>query len=177
MRKLLIAAAFAALATGARAEVTDRSPQGFQVTEKVTIQAPADQVWRAIRNLPGWWQSSHSWSGDARNLDLDFRQGCLCERLPDGYARHMEVVYHDGATTIRLAGALGPLVTTGATGHMTIAIKPETPVQAGSTVTLTYDVGGYAKGGLAQTWADPVDKVLSTQMSRLKRFVETGKPD
>ena len=49
---------------------------------------------------------------------------------------------------------------------------------AGKTdLVLTYDVGGYAKGGLAETLAAPVDKVLGEQVARLKKYVETGKPD
>jgi hypothetical protein len=84
----------------------------------------------------------------------------------------MQVVYVRPTEALRLAGALGPLQGTGADGHMTLALK-ET---AGHTVfTLTYDVGGYAKGGLA-SWAKPVDAVLGEQVARLKRYVETGKP-
>ena len=47
----------------------------------------------------------------------------------------------------------------------------------GTDVVLTYDFGGYAKGGLAETLAAPVDKVLGEQVARLKKYVETGKPD
>jgi hypothetical protein len=53
-----------------------------------------------------------------------------------------------------------------------------TPAAGGATdVSLTYDVGGYAKGGLAERWAAPVDKVLGEQLVRLKTYVETGKPE
>ena len=48
---------------------------------------------------------------------------------------------------------------------------------AGTDVVLTYDVGGYAKGGLAETYAGPVDKVLGDQIARLKRVAETGKAE
>jgi hypothetical protein len=39
-----------------------------------------------------------------------------------------------------------------------------------------YDVGGYAKGGLDK-WAAPVDGVLAEQLGRLRKYVETGKPE
>ncbi|MDB5498278.1 MAG: ATPase, partial [Phenylobacterium sp.] len=44
-------------------------------------------------------------------------------------------------------------------------------------LTMTYDVGGYAKGGLAETLAGPVDMVLGEQVARLKKYLETGRPD
>ena len=48
---------------------------------------------------------------------------------------------------------------------------------AATLVRFTYDVGGYAKGGLAETWAAPVDQVLGGQLARLKKQVETGRPE
>ncbi len=74
---------------------------------------------------------------------------------------------------VRLAGALGPLAATGGAGHLAIRLAPK---NGGTALDLTYDFGGYAKGGMAQ-WAAPVDGVLGEQVARLKRYVETGKPD
>jgi hypothetical protein len=84
------------------------------------------------------------------------------------------LVYADGATQLRMFGSLGPLQFTGASGHFGVVLKP---AGAGTDVVMTYDVGGYAKGGLAETFATPVDRVLGEQLARLKRSVETGKPD
>ncbi len=86
----------------------------------------------------------------------------------------MTVVFADGATTLRLFGELGPMQFTGASGHLAFTLKP-----AGdrTDLTLTYDVGGYARGGLADKWAAPVDGVLGEAVGRLKKYVETGKPD
>jgi hypothetical protein len=163
-----------ALAGPATAEVTDRSLAGFQATQKLSIAAPKARVWAAVPNPAAWWNSSHSWSGDAKNLSIDLEKGCFCERLTNGGAvRHLTVVYADGST-LRMFGGLGPLQTTGATGHLAVALKE---VAGGTELVLTYDVGGYAKGGLAETWAAPVDAVLGAQVARLKRYVETGKPD
>jgi hypothetical protein len=71
-------------------------------------------------------------------------------------------------------GALGPLQFTGAAGHLGIALKPAAG-GGGTEVVMTYDVGGYAKGGLAETYAAPVDQVLGEQLARLKKAVESGK--
>jgi hypothetical protein len=175
MKSLLAAVAATVLLAGAaQAEVTDKSAAGFEVTEKATIAAPAAKVYAALLTPGAWWNKNHSWSGDARNLSIDLATGCFCEKLPKGFVRHMTVVFADGATTLRLFGGLGPMQFTGASGHMAFALKP-----AGdkTELTLTYDVGGYAKGGLADKWAAPVDGVLGEAVGRLKTYLETGKPD
>jgi hypothetical protein len=74
---------------------------------------------------------------------------------------------------LRLAGALGPLQGAGVVGSLTWSL---TPVPEGTKVRLDYSVGGYFPGGLVGM-ALAVDTVLGEQFSRLKRFVETGRPD
>ena len=174
--KMLVAAALAAsLAGAAQAEITDRSPQGFQVRHVVNIAAPQAQVRATVLDIGKWWNPEHSWSGQAKNLRIDLAQGCFCETLTDGQVRHMTLVYLD-RSALRLAGGLGPLQSTGATGHLAIAF--EKAADPGRTLlTVTYDVGGYARGGLAQQWAAPVDGVIGEQVMRLKAVIETGKPD
>ena len=160
------------LATAAKAEVVDRSPAGFESRQEVAISARPAAVYAALFQIGRWWDSKHSWSGDARNLVMDPADGCFCEKLKKGQVRHMTIVYADGAT-LRLFGGLGPLQTTGATGHLSFAVQPAGPA---TRLVVTYDVGGYAKGGLAEVWADPVDGVIRAQVVRLKRYVETGAP-
>jgi hypothetical protein len=172
MRSIVIGLALAAVAAGARAEVTDHTAAGFEVTEKVTVAAAPKKVWDVIMRPDHWWSSDHTFSGDARNLYFDVG-GCFCERLKVGAVRHMTIVYNDGSTALRLYGGLGPLQSTGATGHLGFALKP---AGAGTELIVTYDVGGYAKGGLEQ-FAGPVDKVLGDQVARLKRYAETGKAE
>lgn len=174
MRKMITAGLAAALIAGAaRAEVTDRSPAGFEVTETATIAAPPSKVWRTLMQPQRWWAPGHTWSGDARNLIID-SSGCFCERLKHGAVRHMTVVYAEQDKALRMSGALGPLQFTGASGHLGVTL---TPAGEGTAVVMTYDVGGYAKGGLAEQFAAPVDKVLGEQLARLKTSTETGKPD
>ena len=148
-----LALAAAMLGGAAHAEVTDKSAAGFEVTEKATIAAPAAKVWDALMRPDRWWSSQHNWSGDAKNLYFD-PSGCFCERLKRGAVRHMTIVYNDGATTLRLNGGLGPMQFTGAAGNLGFTLKP---AGAETDLVVTYDVGGYAKGGLAETWAAPVD--------------------
>jgi len=173
MKRLMIALAATAAAGAAHAEITDRSAMGFEVVEKTTVAAPAGKVWDGLMHPARWWSSQHTFSGDAKNLYFD-ATGCFCEKLKRGAVQHMTIVYADGAATLRMAGALGPLQTTGASGHLGFVLKP---VGETTEVTLTYDVGGYAKGGLSEVYAAPVDRVLGEQLARLKKAVETGKPE
>jgi len=176
MSRLAIIAGLAALAVAgaARAEVVDVSPQGFEVKQTVTVAAPAAKVWAALIQPGQWWSSKHSWSGDAHNMALDARVGgCWCETLPNGGGvQHLTVIYVDPGKAIRFQGGLGPFQFTGADGRLgwTLAEK-----DGRTTLTWTYDVGGYVKGGV-QTLAAPVDGVLGEQIGRLKAYVETGKP-
>ena len=176
MKTGLAALAAVLCVTGAaRAEVADQSPQGFEVRHVVSIAAPPAKVRAAMLEPGRWWNPAHSWSGDARNLSIDLATGCFCEKLKDGFVRHMTVVYASDSA-LRLSGALGPLQFTGASGHMAFNLKAGAG-PATTVLTVTYDVGGYAKGGLAEQWAKPVDGVIGEQVGRLKALLETGKPD
>ena len=159
----------------AAAEVVDSGPGGFTVRTTVHVAAPADKVYAALVQPARWWTSEHTFSGDARNLSLDAQPGgCFCETLKNGGGvRHQTVVYVDPGRVLRLRGPLGPLQGLAVDGALTFALKP-----AGDGVDLqeTYAVAGYAKDGLA-AWPAPVDGVLAEQLGRLKRLVETGRPD
>ena len=47
--------------------------------------------------------------------------------------------------------------------------------EGGMSVTQSYVVGGYIRGGMEQ-WAPRVDPVLDEQLQRLKSFVEGNSP-
>ena len=158
-----------------RAAVVDVGPSGFQVEQRVEIAAPAARVWTALGEFGRWWDSQHSWSGDARNFSLELKAGaCLCEAIPPaGGAHHMTVLLVRPGKEAILEGTLGPLMYSGATGHLAWALAEK---DGRTTITQTYFVGGYFKGGLDKL-AAPVDGVLTQQLARLKAYVETGKPD
>ena len=174
---LWAAALTAALALGsaARAEVVEATPSGFQVKETAEIAAPAAKVWAALGRVGQWWSSQHTWSHDAKNLSLDLRAGgCWCEaNLPDGGgAQHMTVLLTIPHQTAIFEGTLGPLMYSGTTGHLVWRLDQK---DGRTTLTQTYFVAGYYPGGLDKL-AGPVDGVLTEQLSRLKAYVETGKP-
>lgn len=173
MKHLLIAAAALAVTTTARAEVVDAQANGFEVKRMAVLNAPADKVYAALAQPSQWWSKEHTWSGSSANLSLaPMSGGCFCEKLPNGGSvMHMTVVYAQPGQGLRLFGALGPLQMSGATGHLGWTLSE---TNGKTTLTQTYDVGGYMKGGLDKI-APGVDHMLSEQFDRLRAYVETGK--
>jgi hypothetical protein len=164
-----------ALAASARAEVLDTSAGGFAVRTAVEVSAvPRAAYLGLVVWIGSWWHPEHTYSGDARNMSIDPRVGgCWCEKLPNnGAVEHMRIVWLDPEKTVRLTGALGPLQEMPVTGVMTWTFMPGSE---GTTIEMIYTAGGYAKGGF-ETTAKAVDQVLTAQVQRLKRFLETGKP-
>lgn len=172
MKAWIIAAALAASAVGARAEVVDATPGGFEVRREVEIAAPVARVWAVMLQPASWWDSRHTWSGSAANLSLAAASGgCFCERLSGGGSvLHMSTVHAAPNQKLVLFGALGPLQSSGAAGHLAFVLVE---TDGRTRLTATYDVGGYMKGGLDKI-AAPVDGVIGLQVARLKAQVETG---
>jgi hypothetical protein len=157
------------------AEVADSSTDGFTVKTSITIQASPTEVYRRlVHNVGDWWSPQHTFSGDPGNLTIEEKpMGCFCETLPNqGAVRYMEVLRFAPGKTLVLSGALGPLQSLAATGTMTIQLSPG---DAGTTVEITYAVAGYLPAGM-NTWAAPVDSVVTEQFTRLKNYVEHGSP-
>lgn len=157
------------------AEVADSSTDGFTVKTSVMIQSsPAEVYRRLVHNIGDWWSPKHTFSGDARNLTIDEKpMGCFCETLPGpGAVRHMEVLRFVQGKTLVLSGALGPLQSLAAAATMTIQLSPG---DTGTTIDVTYAVAGYLTQGM-NTWAAPVDSVVTEQFTRLKNYVEHGTP-
>lgn len=156
-------------------EVVSAGPGGFATKYSADIALPPPSVWAALSDVSRWWDSEHTFSGDARNLELQpVVHGCLCERLGlYGAVEHLKVVYAQPPKMLRLTGALGPLQEFGVAASMTWRIEP-TP--GGSRLTLTYNVGGYADRPLDQ-WAPLVDAMLTSQVQRFSRFAATGSPE
>jgi uncharacterized protein YndB with AHSA1/START domain len=137
--------------------------------DTATVQAPPERVYAALGEIGQWWSSDHTVSKDAANLSLDLKAGgCFCERLKGGGSvQHLLVVYASPGQVCD-CGALGPLQMEGVDGTLAWALKSS---EGGTTVTQSYVVGGYIRGGM-DIWAPRVDKVLHEQLDRLQRFAE-----
>jgi uncharacterized protein YndB with AHSA1/START domain len=180
MRSVFAALVFAAALGSAQAaaEVAASSPSAFLIEAEADVaSAPAD-TWRALTRIDRWWNPAHTYSGDARRLNLDPRAGgCWCERWGDGqsveHARVVLVMEHEGVRTLRAVGGLGPLQDLGVTGVLTFTVAR---VPTGSRVTMTYRVSGDPGLGLDQL-APLVDGVLMEQFGRLSRYSASGSPE
>jgi uncharacterized protein YndB with AHSA1/START domain len=160
----------------ATADVVDSAPDGFTIKIAVDVASPQADVYRALVERVGtWWSADHTWSGDNANLSIDARPGgCWCEKLANGGGvQHMTVAYVDPGKILRFRGALGPLQTMAVDGSMTWEL---TTAGDKTHLQFTYTVGGYRASGLGATMARPVNDVLTLQVQRLKKLVETGQP-
>lgn len=174
MKRLAIAAALTLAAGSAHAEVVERAEGGFRIRNVVEVSAPAAKVYGALGEIGRWWDDAHTYSGKAANLSIKLEPGaCFCEALPNGGVRHGVVdIAWPQQGMLRIDGALGPLQDEGAVGALTFQVKPK---GQGVEVVQTYNVGGLRPAS-AKSFADPVDQVMRTQLLRLERYVETGKP-
>ncbi len=162
-------------APATRAEVVARSAGGFQSRASVWVSRPPREAYeRAVGAVARWWDPSHTYSGDASNLALEASAGgCFCERLAGGGSvQHLEVAYVQPGAAIRLLGGLGPLQELGASGALTW--KFET-IESRTRVTWTYRVTGMESADVEKL-AGLVDQVLTVQVTRLGRFIDTGSP-
>jgi len=173
MKRTIAVVLFAfALAHGAAADIADSGTTGFTFKTTLNIQAPPETVYKQFLAIGNWWDSSHTYSGDAHNLSVEQKaMGCFCETLPNGGAvRHMEVLLLIPRKMIVMSGGLGPLQSLAATGTMKIALSI---AENGTKLDVTYSVGGYLPAGM-NTFASPVNEVLMGQFARFKSYVETG---
>jgi uncharacterized protein YndB with AHSA1/START domain len=171
----ILAVALAPFALGARAEAVNVSATGFTSQYREEFKVSADEIWKALVQLPRWWNGSHTYSGQASNLRFDAHAGgCWCERWGDGQSvQHGTVVLALPGRTLRLLGNLGPLQDLPVNGVLTFAIT----TQDGKTaLRMTYRVAGPADAGLEKL-APAVDRVMGEQYKRLKALAETGAPE
>ncbi len=167
----LLAFAAAGPAAAATSEVT---PSGFLVTLRQEVGASPHRVYEAFAEVDKWWNSQHTWSGDAAHLSLAAQAGaCFCERWDGGSVEHARVIYAARDSVLRLQGALGPLQALAVDAVLTFALAEKD----GKTILqVTYRVAGRETSGL-QEYAGPVDGVIAEQVKRLVRYAEGGKPD
>lgn len=172
-----IAAASLAIVAPAHAEVKQTWAAGFRLEDRVSIGATPDQVWVALGQIGKWWNPAHSYSGDGANMTMPLRAGaCFCEVLPKGgenaAVKHGEVVMVMPGKVLRIVAPLGPLQDEGVAAALTFTLKPA--ADGKTEVVMTYNVGGARPEIIG--FAPGVDGVVGEQLTRLKSYVETGKP-
>ena len=170
---LVLASLFLAVPV-AEADVVTRTETGFVVRMASEVTAPPAEAWSTILLPAQWWQSQHTFSGDAANLSLDPQVGgCFCEVLPRsesapaaqkaGGVQHLRVVYIEPPRALRLVGALGPLQSEALAATLTITVKP---TEKGSRILFAYVVGGFMRYKVDEI-APAVDRMLTAQLASL----------
>src|SRR5258708_1983944 len=111
MKKLYVFALVMLVPAWASATVADSSAGGFTVKYSFTLKAAPADIYKKVVQVGEWWNSEHTYSGDAHNLTMEEKGGgCWCEKLPKGgVVKHMEVLTLMPGSRIVLDGALGPL--------------------------------------------------------------------
>ena len=171
MLKALIAiVVLAVAATPASAEVVERTPDSFTLRFSVGLETTPGDVALALESIARWWDSNHTYSGDAANMTLSLAPGgCFCEALPGG-----DVFVHGRVKALDdehlwLEAPLGPLRDRTTKADL-IFSWPE--ANRGTAVTMTFTVEGAGMGA----FADAVDGVMDTQFDRLTHFIAYGEP-
>lgn len=160
-------------AGAARAEVVDKGAYGFRLRHTAQVAASPEAVFKALGEIGRWWSDGHTYSGKAANLSMPLSaNACYCEALPDGGGvRHGVVDLVIPNQMLRVNASLGPLQDEGVSAAWTFHLKPK---DGGTELLMTYHVGGARD--FVTTLAPNVDKVMGEGFTRLKRYVETGKP-
>lgn len=173
---MVVLLVFAAAASTAHAEIQAATSDSFVIAYSQRIDAAPAMVYATLPAVDRWWNSAHTWSGDAANLSLKAEAGsCFCERWKDGTVEHGRVIMVVRDQLLRLQAALGPLQARALTGVLTFQLKPdEKDGRAATLLTLTYVVNGASASALDKI-APAVNEVLGEQFARLVRFIDTGK--
>jgi hypothetical protein len=156
------------IATPASAAVLSAGENGFEVQQTVNLVVAQPEAYNAFGRVGQWWNSEHTYSGDARRMSLQLRPGgCFCEPLDNGGGiEHMRVTFVQPGERILLTGSLGPLLYEATTGVMDVKFER---IAGGSRITMNYRASGFAKGGAA-AMAPLVDQVLGDQMKRYRVY-------
>ncbi|KQW86363.1 hypothetical protein [Brevundimonas sp. Root1279] len=164
----LAALAVLASASTAAAEVVARTADSFTLRYEVGAEIDPSDIPGALVDVGRWWDSDHTYSGDAANITVDLTPGgCWCEKLADGTQFEHGRVVSIAPDRIVFDAPFGPLK-----GKATKAVLTVTwpPANAGWTPTWEMVVEGPGLGAMA----DGVDGVMGAGFQRWLRYLERG---
>ena len=171
MLKSLIAAAVLALsAAPAAAEVVARTADSFTLRYELGAEIDPGDIPGVMTEVGQWWDSAHTYSGDAANITVDLTPGgCWCEKLADGTQFEHARVVSVGPESLVFDAPFGPLKGKATRSVLTITWPP---ANMGWTPTWTMTVEGPGVGAMA----DGVDFVMHAGYLRWLRYLEYGEP-
>lgn len=149
-----------------QAKVTVSSENHFIVENEVTVPLDAQASYRLLGKPAQWWNSKHTWSGDAKNMSMQLKAGaCFCETWKGNSVMHAQVVLAQPGELLRLSGAFGPLQDMAVSAVLTYKL---TKTEAGTKVQMIYRVSGNASHNFASL-SPIVDKVLGEQLEGFRK--------
>ncbi|WP_444994968.1 hypothetical protein [Aliikangiella sp. IMCC44359] len=170
MIKILLLSGVLISSNTTHAEVMVTEESYFDIKIVTTLNSSPKKASKQLLNISQWWQSSHTYSGDSRNLLIDLKsQHCFCEKLAEGgFVRHMTVAYFEPEKKLRLIGGLGPLQALPINGVLEFSLARLNNNQ--TELITTYKVSG--TGVKLKSWASAVNKVITEQVTSFKQQVE-----
>jgi hypothetical protein len=160
----MIAALALTASFAAQAELKANGPGGFTTSHQMKTGLAPKDAWKRLARVQDWWDSAHTYSGDAKNLRLALKPGgCWCEKTKGGFVKHGEVVFAQPGKTLRVLAAFGPLQEMAATGAYTVQVAAAEG--GGSVVTFSYTVSGLDPAVVGPI-SKAVDGVMGQQAKR-----------
>lgn len=167
-RSLFVSAVFAlSLPAAATAEIVTSSADHFTLKLEAQSDLPPSEVWARLIEPSEWWQSDHTYSGDANNLSLDPQAGGLWrETWEGGSVWHGTVLQAQAEQSLVLSAPFGPLQGLAVTSIWTITLTPNE--SGGTQITFDHVTNGTDASGL-EALAPAVDFVKRQAIESLAR--------
>lgn len=135
------------------------------ITHRIELEGSVSDSWQLLIEPSQWWNSDHTWSGDARNMQLDPRAGgCWCEIWGDSSVEHGRIIRAEPNKHLRLQGGFGPLQGMPVFAVMDFSLSE---IEGKTVLNFRYEFSGPSSAQLDQI-APAVDSVMATQLSQLK---------
>ena len=155
------------LGSTAQAEVVTASADHFTLKLEAETELSSDEVWARLIVPAEWWQSDHTYSGDAANLSLDPQAGGVWrEDWEGGSVWHGTVLQAHPGKTLSLSAPFGPLQGLAVTSVWIITLTPNET--GGTSIRFDHVTNGTEASQLDQL-APAVDFVKGEALKSLAR--------
>ena len=152
------------------AEVVTSAPDHFALKLEAQSELSVGETWARLIEPSEWWQSDHTYSGDASNLSLDPQAGGLWrEEWEGGSVWHGTVLQAQPESSLVLSAPFGPLQGLAVTSIWTISLAPTET--GGTKITFDHVTNGTMASGL-DALAPAVDFVKQQAIESLARSDE-----
>lgn len=158
----------------ASAEVVSADSSHYVLKHEARSKLDVNQVWQRLIVPSEWWLSSHTYSGDSNNLNLDLRAGgTWSETWETNSVVHGKVLLVLENSTLRLNAPFGPLQDMAVNVVWTIELKASDD-GSGTDIIFSEKANGSAASNLDQL-ARAVDFVKQEAIMSLAQITSATK--